>query len=45
MERLEAQVAQTVALIDSGLLIPHKYIDSGFMSPCRMCDYAHICDA
>jgi hypothetical protein len=45
VERLEAQVAQTAALIDSGLLIPRKHIDSGFMSPCRMCDYAHVCDA
>jgi hypothetical protein len=45
LTRLHAQVVQTVALLDAGMCIPRKGIAAGFMSPCTLCDFAHVCDA
>ena len=45
LARIERQLTQVAALIDDGLFIPRKGIESGFLSPCALCDLAHVCDA
>ena len=31
--------------IDAGRIIARKGLHHPFMSPCTLCDYAHVCDA
>jgi hypothetical protein len=45
LARIERQLAQVAALIDAGVFVPRKGIESGLLSPCALCDLAHICDA
>jgi PD-(D/E)XK nuclease superfamily len=45
LARIEQQLTHVAALIEAGLFIPRKGIESGFLSPCALCDLAHICDA
>jgi RecB family exonuclease len=45
LSRIERQLTQVAALIDAGLFIPRKGIESGFLSPCALCDLAHVCVA
>jgi RecB family exonuclease len=45
LHRLEAQLAHAAALIAADLIIPRKGVATGFMSPCALCDVAHVCDA
>ena len=45
LTRIEQQLSQVAALIETGLFISRKGIESGFLSPCALCDLAHVCDA
>jgi len=45
LARIEQQLAQVAALIEAGVFIPRKGIESGMLSPCALCDLAHLCDA
>jgi len=45
LTRIEQQLTQVAALIEAGLFIPRKGIESGPFSPCALCDLAHVCDA
>lgn len=42
LERLAQAAASDIA---SGRLVPQKGLHAPFMSPCSLCDYAHVCDA
>jgi len=45
LSRIERQLAHVAALVAADLTIPRKGIDAGFLSPCALCDVAHVCDA
>jgi hypothetical protein len=45
LRRIEQQLSQVAALIETGVFIPRKGIESGLLSPCALCDLAHVCDA
>lgn len=45
LRRVEQQLQHTAALIRADLVISRKGVASGFLSPCTLCDVAHVCDA
>lgn len=45
LRRIERQLAHVAALVEADFTVPRRGIDSGFLSPCALCDVAHVCDA
>jgi hypothetical protein len=45
IRRLEQLARATAEDIDAGRIIARKGLHHPFMSPCTLCDYAHVCDA